>query len=113
LSRALFFLGAALVLLALLPGFSYLVLYAVFPLICALLRCLSKNWDKRQLELDAYRDVTEGIRERAARQRCRWKDRENRYFRCRACGTTFRVPRGQGKVRITCPGCQEQMVKKT
>ena len=35
-----------------------------------------------------------------------WAERkEKRHFRCRSCGTILSVPRGVGKVRVTCPKC--------
>lgn len=43
----------------------------------------------------------------------RLKDRQNRYFDCPKCHQTVRVPRGKGKISITCPRCKEKFVKKT
>ena len=41
------------------------------------------------------------------------KDREHRYFACPKCRQTVRVPRGKGKIAITCPKCREKFIKKT
>ena len=41
------------------------------------------------------------------------KDREHRYFDCPKCRQTVRVPRGKGKIAITCPRCRERFVKKS
>lgn len=41
------------------------------------------------------------------------KDRDNRYFNCPKCHQTVRVPRGKGKISITCPKCREKFIKKT
>ena len=43
----------------------------------------------------------------------RMKDREHRYFDCPKCPQLVRVPRGKGKIAITCPRCREKFVKKT
>ena len=43
----------------------------------------------------------------------RLKDREHRYFDCPKCRQMVRVPRGKGKISITCPRCKEKFVKKT
>ena len=43
----------------------------------------------------------------------RLKDREHRYFDCPKCRQLVRVPRGKGKIAITCPRCREKFVKKT
>ena len=41
------------------------------------------------------------------------KDREHRYFNCPKCRQSVRVPRGKGKIAITCPRCRERFIKKT
>ena len=43
----------------------------------------------------------------------RLKDREHRYFNCPKCQQPVRVPRGKGKIAITCPKCREKFIKKT
>ena len=43
----------------------------------------------------------------------RLKDRDHRYFDCPKCRQVVRVPRGKGKIAITCPKCKERFVKKT
>mgnify|MGYP002625827682 CR=1 FL=1 len=35
----------------------------------------------------------------------RLKDKEHKYFRCPKCRQTVRVPKGKGRVRITCKSC--------
>ena len=41
------------------------------------------------------------------------KDRDHRYYDCPRCRQPVRVPRGKGKIAITCPKCKERFVKKT
>ena len=41
------------------------------------------------------------------------KDRDHRYFDCPKCRQRVRVPRGKGKIAITCPKCREKFVRKT
>ena len=43
----------------------------------------------------------------------RLKDRQHRYFSCPKCRQSVRVPRGKGKIAITCPRCKEKFIKKT
>ena len=43
----------------------------------------------------------------------RLKDRQNRYFDCPKCRQLVRVPRGKGKIAITCPRCKEKFIRKT
>ena len=43
----------------------------------------------------------------------RMKDREHRYYDCPRCRQQVRVPKGKGKIAITCPRCKEKFTKKT
>jgi ribosomal protein L37AE/L43A len=68
----------------------------------AIFRMLSKNVYKRYEENRKYLRFLD-----------RWKDKEHRYYDCPKCKQTVRVPRGKGKISITCPTCKEKFVKKT
>ena len=41
------------------------------------------------------------------------KDREHKYFTCPNCRTVCRVPRGKGKIVITCPKCRGRIEGKS
>lgn len=41
------------------------------------------------------------------------KDRTHRYYDCPRCHQNIRVPRGKGKIAITCPKCGERFIRKT
>lgn len=41
------------------------------------------------------------------------QDREFRFFNCPHCKQRLRVPRGNGKVEITCPNCGNRFIRKT
>ena len=43
----------------------------------------------------------------------RIRDRKNKYFHCPKCRQPVRVPRGKGKIAITCPKCKERFIKNT
>ena len=72
-----------------------LVFWAVF-------RTFSRNTYKRYEENRKFRQFFD-----------RLKDREHRYYTCPKCHQSVRVPRGQGKIAITCPRCRERFVRKT
>ena len=82
---------AGLVLMAVSYGF----------MLCALFRCFSRNTYRRYRENRKYLLFLERIR-----------DREHRYFTCPRCKQTVRVPRGKGKIAITCPKCKDKFTKK-
>ncbi len=71
-------------------------------LIVALWRCFSRNTYKRYQENRKFLLLVDQI-----------KDRGNRYYSCPRCRQTVRVPRGKGKISITCPKCREKFIKKT
>lgn len=68
----------------------------------AIFRTLSRNTYKRYQENRKFLQLVG-----------RAKDREHRYFDCPKCRQMVRVPRGKGKISITCPRCREKFVKKT
>ena len=71
-------------------------------MIWAICRSLSRNTYKRYQENRKFLQLVGRI-----------KDRDNRYFDCPKCRQMVRVPRGKGKIAITCPRCHERFVKKT
>ena len=80
----------------LLTGVSYGLM------IWALYRCFSRNTYKRYQENRKFLQFFD-----------RLKDRQHRYYDCPKCRQVVRVPRGKGKIAITCPKCKERFVKKT
>ena len=71
-------------------------------MIWAIFRCLSRNTYKRYQENRKYLQLLDRV-----------KDREHRYYDCPKCHQRVRVPRGKGKISITCPRCKEKFVRKT
>ena len=79
-----------------LHGISYaLMFWSIF-------RSLSRNTYKRYQENRAFLKCVDRIR-----------DRDHRYYDCPKCRQTVRVPRGKGKIAITCPRCREKFVRKS
>lgn len=39
--------------------------------------------------------------------------RDYRYYKCSGCGQRLRVPRGKGRISITCPKCKVTMIKRS
>ena len=77
-------------------------------------RTLSKNTARRAAENYAYFTYKNRVQGFFGRLKQRRRDRKtHRYYRCPQCRTTVRVPRGKGKIRITCPKCKHQFVKKS
>lgn len=71
-------------------------------LVWSLVRCFSRDTYKRYQENRRFLLFFDRI-----------KDKDNRYFSCPKCKQMVRVPRGKGKISITCPKCSEKFIKKT
>lgn len=85
------------------PWLNMLLFVASYALmIWAIFRSLSRNTYKRYQENRKFLQVFDRLR-----------DRQHRYFDCPKCHQMVRVPRGKGKIAITCPRCREKFVKKT
>ena len=83
-------------------------------LIWSIFRTLSKNTSRRASENYTYFTCKNRVLGWFRTRKARWQDRKvHRYFRCPQCRATVRVPRGKGKIRITCPHCKNQFIKKS
>ena len=71
-------------------------------MIWCIFRCFSRNTYQRYRENRKYLRLLERI-----------KDREHRYYNCPRCRQPVRVPKGKGKIAISCPRCKEKFIKKT
>lgn len=77
-------------------------------------RMFSRKADKRRAENRKYLTVRYKVTGKLTgmRQRLSQK-RYYRFYKCPGCGVTTRVPKGKGKIRITCPKCGENFVRKS
>lgn len=79
----------------------------------AVFRFLSKNYDKRYAELRAYQNIISKPKAFLNLAKNKWRDRKtHRYYKCKNCKATLRVPKGRGKIEITCPKCKTKVIKK-
>lgn len=75
-------------------------------LFTALFRMFSRNLEKRRAENTRFMEkVWWPVSRRMAGARQQRMDKEHRYFTCHRCGAVCRVPRGKGRIVITCPCC--------
>ena len=87
------------VLGGLFSGLLVLVSYVV--LIYYIFRIFSRNIPARRRENAWFLRVLAPLRDRA-----------HRYYRCPSCRKTVRVPRGKGKIIISCPSCGTRFEKR-
>ena len=71
-------------------------------MIIAIFRALSHNIYKRYEENRKFLLFFQKV-----------KDKDHRYYNCPRCRQEVRVPKGKGKIAITCPKCREKFIKTT
>ena len=111
------FLSITGIILSFLGNFKYLgVLYFIGTLMIfySLFRSFSKNYEARRKELNWYLVWSMKPKAQIKLLLNQIRDRKtHRYFKCKSCKTIMRVPKGRGKIEITCPKCRVKVVKKT
>lgn len=102
------------VLLRKTAAYPLVSLFACVPGGWAIIRCLSRNISGRRRENDTYLKLKEEIAYQVSlRKKTRDIRKSYRYFTCKDCKCRYRVPRGQGKIQITCPSCGKKTIRRT
>ncbi|HIS76476.1 MAG TPA: hypothetical protein IAB51_06645 [Candidatus Merdivicinus excrementipullorum] len=108
-------------LLSSLTWFLPLYLISIALMIWAVFRVFSRNTAARARENEKFlvfwnqvKKWWNGVRQWFAKQKRKWDDRKTHvYFRCPNCKKELRVPKGKGKLEVTCPLCRSKFIKKT
>lgn len=133
LSRFTMLLAVIMMFLSLIfrkAGFLYILVWVLIGY--TYFRMLSRNIPKRYNENTRFLEWKDKIRARfgslktgntAGNRKTSYSnygassgmrsDAEHRIFRCPACKQKVRVPRGKGKIEITCPKCGKAFVKRS
>lgn len=86
---------------------SGLLIYSYF-------RVFSKNIGARQAENQRYLAERERLRFKLQSLKVRLGlHKTHKYLKCRNCKKKMRVPRGKGKIEVTCPHCGEKFVTRS
>lgn len=96
------------------------------PFLIVILRCFSVNYERRRAENDWFTGLLESLFSRKSKndygeiyrtgksEEIHHEDRKQfKFFKCPACRQKIRVPRGKGRIEITCPRCGDRFIKKT
>ena len=87
---------------------------AVILLIFAYSRMLSRNYGRCSTQNRWFLDKTKGIREYFAKVVSHQAMRKQYHiYTCKKCKQKIRVPRGKGKIIVTCPKCKNEFAKKS
>lgn len=82
-------------------------------ILLTLFRMLSRNLPRRREENTKFLKAADPAVRWFRLQRTIRRDKEHRYFRCPNCGQQLRVPRGKGKITVTCRGCHASFQEKS
>lgn len=111
-----FALMAAYLVCYLLSAFARIGLLSLLGLVflaLAVFRMFSRNISRRRAENDKFLELVRPIIRRYNISKCRRQDKEHCYFKCPNCGQQLRVPKGKGRISITCRSCGASFEKKT
>ena len=113
LGNAMLWTGLILSIIASVAKLGILTILADVLLVVMLVRMFSKDRYKRQHENQMYLEKTYKLRKETSEWANRVKNsKKYRYFTCPQCKKRLRVPRGVGKITITCKGCGNKFDKK-
>ena len=113
LNVALMIFSLLILILGQVLRFSPLVWVAVILLVLCYARMFSRNTSRRYGENMKFIKFWNPIRNWFLGIRARGKDKTHRYYKCPKCKLRVRVPKGKGKIKITCPSCKTSFIKKT
>ena len=114
LSNAIFIAFLVLWILSLITKSSVFYYIGIALLIYSLFRIFSRDHYKRSQERLWFLKQVEKIKKLPGQLKMRWDQRKtHKFYRCKQCGVTIRVPKGKGQIEITCPKCGNKFIERT
>ena len=89
----------------------YFISFALLAL--TLFRLLSRNMERRRMENMRFMNAAGPVISWFRLRRNMRRDKEHVYFKCPSCGQRLRVPRGRGKITVTCRSCGASFEEKS
>ena len=112
LNRMLSVLAMILMLLSMFTGLLILYVIAFSLLLLSFIRMFSKNTARRIQENNEYLKIQRRITGYLSDYKKQFDDRKTHcYYRCPSCRTRLRVPKGLGRIKISCTKCQMKFEK--
>lgn len=114
LSNTIVWIAFALMIINIIAGNNFIYALSIALLIYAYYRMFSKQIGKRSKENEWYLSKTYKLRMKMLKTRDRAKLRKTHHiYKCPDCGQKVKVPRGRGKIEVTCPKCSMKFVKRS
>lgn len=93
---------------------NLIYLVGIVIVILGYIRVFSKNYQKRYNENQKFMQLTGGIWRLFGKEKYMMEQRRDyRIFTCPGCKQKIRIPKGKGKIEISCPKCHTKFIKKT
>lgn len=91
---------------------AILSLLSLVLLIYVYYRMFSRNIQKRYQENIKYLNIKNKILYKLRSEKSMMKDRKTHHiYKCPTCRQKIRIPRGKGRICITCPKCKTEFTK--
>ena len=114
LSRLYLVLTLVLLVLSMFTKLPIFYGLAIILLIYMYYRMFSKNTTKMYAQNQKYLNMRYQVVVKWNNAKKHFAQRkEYRFYRCPKCHQKVRVPRGKGKICITCPKCRNEFIKKS
>lgn len=110
------FLVCCVLAINLIESFTGIVYFSIISftlLVFAIYRIFSKNIVKRRIENDKYSAMMIILKRYWKVLKNNITDKSYRYYLCPDCHQMVRVPKGHGKVIVTCPNCHKKFEKRS
>ena len=114
LYRVMLIGGAVLVILSNFIFEVFFLLLGWILVVLAFVRAFSRDYSRRYAENQKFLELTGKIRKVFGKQRYVMEQRKDYHiYTCPQCRQKIRMPRGKGKVEISCPKCHTKFIKKS
>ena len=113
LNSHLMYLLFILVIIELFTNSKPLMILSLFLMFYIYFRMFSKNIYKRYAENQKYVQFIAPITKKVNFFKKKRKDKTHKYYKCPTCKQVVRVPKGRGKIEISCPKCHTKFIKRT
>lgn len=114
LNQFLSIASLVLLLIAIVSRVSLFTWLGVALLVFCYYRTFSRNISKRTEENYKFYTLKDRVSSKFRGWKEQWANRKvYHYYRCPQCRQKLRVPRGRGRIQISCPRCGTQFIKKS
>ena len=114
LSRFLLGVTAILCILGIFLRSSILNGLVCLAIILIYFRMFSRNFSKRNQENERYMTYQNKVTGFFKKQKNLFEQRKIYHiYTCPSCKQKIRIPKGKGKIQVTCPKCHTQFIKKS